>query len=193
MAYSQKGYAFFSIDMLKLFKLENYEVTISEEALTLQKFKRIWDRDRTNGKNKATQELSFIYFFCDPRSDYMVIIDEDTRKEEIKAALGLNESWEPDQVVQEAMEFYKSFKPTICMALDDARIQLEKVRTKLRSIDLSGLKIREISDYIKANKDVSTAIELFCEIERKVNREIQDSSRKRGSGELKIFDTGVVL
>ena len=52
--------------MIRLFKYEGYKVTISEEALLLKPFKAIWDRDRTKSKDRALDELGFIYFFCDP-------------------------------------------------------------------------------------------------------------------------------
>lgn len=179
--------------MIKLFKLENFEVKISEEAYCLKPFKKIWDRDKTKNKTKAQQELAFIYFFIDPRSDYQTIIDEDIRKQEIMAGLGLKEDWKIDKDLQEAIDFYNSFKPTICLALDDARMSLEKVRNKLREVDLSRFKIKEVSDYIKANKDVNSAIELFIEMERKVNKEITETSRMRGSAEKKIFEDGITL
>ena len=179
--------------MMKLFRLVNYEVTISEEALTLAKFRKIWDRDRTQGKLKAQQELAFIYFYADPRSDYAAIIDDEDREKEIKKGLGLKDDWVIDRDLSAAIDFYKSFKPTICLALDDARLQLEKVRTKLRNISLENVKIKDISDFIKANSDVNKAIDLFCEIEKKVNREIQESTKMRGVAEKKLFDEGIDL
>ena len=58
---------------MKLFKYEAYKVTISEEALVLKPFKLIWNRDRSATKNKALTELGYVYFMCDPRSDYQYI------------------------------------------------------------------------------------------------------------------------
>ena len=64
---------------MKLFKYEGYKIVISEEALILKPFKKLWDRDKSNDKGKALMELSFIYFFCDPRSDYQYLVDEEER------------------------------------------------------------------------------------------------------------------
>lgn len=64
---------------MKLFKYENFALTISEEALTIKAFSDIWKRDRTKGKNNALQELGLIYFMYDPRSDYMYIDDAQER------------------------------------------------------------------------------------------------------------------
>ena len=55
---------------MKLFRYEGYNITISEEALLLKPFKTLWDRDKSKDKYKAMQELGYIYFMEDPRSDY---------------------------------------------------------------------------------------------------------------------------
>ena len=91
---------------MKLFKYESYKITISEEALLLKPFKKIWDRDKSKSKEKALSELGFIYFFCDARSDYQYIVDEELRKEQIKEGEGMSKDWQPDKLVEEAMEFY---------------------------------------------------------------------------------------
>jgi hypothetical protein len=46
----------FFIDMIKLFKLDDYEVTVEPEALLLKPFKTIWDRDKSKDKSLAKQE-----------------------------------------------------------------------------------------------------------------------------------------
>ena len=48
--------------MIKLFKYEGYKLNISEEALLLKPFKEIWQRDKSKNKDKALQELGYIYF-----------------------------------------------------------------------------------------------------------------------------------
>ena len=70
--------------MIKLFRYEGFKVTVEPEAIMLLPFKALWDRDTTRDKRKAMQELAFIYFMCDPRSDYQYLIDEESRMNEIK-------------------------------------------------------------------------------------------------------------
>lgn len=74
---------------MKLFKEDNYEVTFSEEALTIKAFKDLIKRDKDRGKKTALNELSFVYFFVDPRSDFSYFLDEDEKINEIKQAIGL--------------------------------------------------------------------------------------------------------
>ena len=70
--------------MIKLFKYEGYKLNISEEALLLKPFKEIWQRDKSKNKDKALQELGYIYFMSDPRSDYQYLVDEEERSKAIK-------------------------------------------------------------------------------------------------------------
>lgn len=98
---------------MNLFTYEGYKLTISPEALVLKPFKQIWDRDKSKNKEKAIQELGFIYFFCDIRSDYQYIVNEADRELAIKEGEGLPQSWKPDVKVKEAIEFYNSFKSSI--------------------------------------------------------------------------------
>ena len=60
--------------MIKLFKYEGYTVTIEPEALMLAPFKALWKRDKSRDKSRAMQELAFIYFMGDPRSDYQYLV-----------------------------------------------------------------------------------------------------------------------
>jgi len=64
---------------MRLFKYEGYNLSISEEAILLKPFKAIWNRDKSKGKQVALQELGFVYFMEDPRSDYKMYLDREER------------------------------------------------------------------------------------------------------------------
>ena len=93
---------------MKLFRYEGYKVTISEEAMMLKPFRVIWERDKTKTKQTALLELGYIYFMCDPRSDYMEISDKDDRSKAIIEAEGMD-NWKADRTVTDAMSFYEGF------------------------------------------------------------------------------------
>ena len=94
--------------MVRLFEYAGYEVNVQPEALLLIPFQTIWDRDTSKGKNVAKQELAYIYFMADPRSDYQYLVDEEVRAAEIIKGLGMPEGWRPDEAVQRALTFYTS-------------------------------------------------------------------------------------
>lgn len=179
--------------MLKLFKYEGYKIVISEEAFALKPFRQIWMRDRSINKDKATMELGFIYFFCDPRSDYQYLTDEDERKEAIKEGEGLPPKWEPDKIVQEAMTFYNSFKPTSALLLDDTRLMVDKYRKRLREQEFDGLEVKELKELGALIKQIPSLVKDLDEAEKALTSEIRNAGKMRGQGEKTIFEDDLTL
>lgn len=178
---------------MKLFKYEGYKITISEEALLLKPFKTIWKRDKTQNKERALMELGFVYFFCDTRSDYQYIVDEDARKESIKEGEGLPKTWEPDAQVVEAMEFYNTFKPTSALLLEDTRFAVDKLRKLLRDIDLNqtddkGKPIYTLNTITATIKQVPSLVRDLDEAERSIAKEIAQSDKARGAQTKSIYE-----
>lgn len=178
---------------MKLFKYEGYKITIAEEALTLVPFKKIWTRDRSANKNRAISELGYIYFMADPRSDYQYIIDEESRKNSIKEGEGLPSDWEPDNLVLEAMEFYKTFKPASALLLEDTRVAVDKLRTLLREIDLGavdakGKPIYTLNTITATIKQIPSLIKDLNEAEAAIAKEIAQSNKVRGAQEKAMYE-----
>ena len=175
---------------MKLFKYEGYRIVISEEALLLKPFKKIWDRDKTKNKEKAYMELGFIYFYCDPRSDYQYLTDEEERLKAIKEGEGIPDKWSPDNIVKEAMNFYNGFKPTSALLLEDTRNMVNGYRAKLREItkDMSNLEIKDIKDIGAIIKQIPALVKDLDEAERAVSKESIESNKVRGSQEKSIYE-----
>lgn len=175
---------------MRLFKYEGYKINIEPEALLLKPFKRIWDRDKSQSKDKAMMELGFIYFFCDPRSDYQYIIDEDIRKQTIREGEGLPKNWEPDKLVSEAIIFYNSFKTTSALLLEDTRAMVDGYRLKLRSLtsNMEDLDVKEIKEIGAIIKQVPSMVKDLDEAERTLAKEIAQSDKVRGAAEKSLYE-----
>lgn len=172
--------------MIRLFKFEGYSLTIEPEALLLSPFKAIWDRDTNSDKRVAMQELGFIYFMGDPRSDYQYIVDEEERMKEIIKGQGMPLKWKPDKVVKRAMEFYNSFKPASAGLLEDTRVAVNKLRELLRNIDLTAVddkgKPRYTLNTITATiKQIPGLVKDLDEAERTLSKDIIAEAKARGS------------
>lgn len=178
---------------MKLFKYEGYKITISEEALLLKPFKAIWKRDKSLNKEKALSELGFIYFFCDIRSDYQYIVDEEARMASIKEGEGMPEDWTPDSVVLEAIQFYSTFKSTSALLLEDTRYAVDKLRKLLREIDLTktddkGKPIYTLNTITATIKQVPSLVKDLDEAERSIAKEIAQSDKVRGAQSKSIYE-----
>lgn len=173
---------------MRLLKYEGYKVVVEPELLTLKPFKRIWDRDRTINKDKAIAEIAFIYFMADPRSDYQYLTDEDERKEAIKEGEGLPPKWEPDKIVQEAMTFYNSFKPTSALLLDDTRLMVDKYRKRLREQEFDGLEVKELKELGALIKQIPSLVKDLDEAEKALTSEMRNAGKMRGQGEKSLMD-----
>lgn len=178
---------------MKLFKYEGYQLTISEEAMLLKPFKALWKRDKTRDKSVAMQELGYIYFMEDPRSDYQIYIDREERARQIRIGEGIKDSWKPDAAVKEAMEFYASFKSDAALLLDDMRAMVSKLRIQLKEIDLTkeddkGKPIYNIDSYSKIITDLAKLTKIIDETEKSVARDIIQSDKVRGAAEKSVLE-----
>lgn len=179
--------------MIKLFRYEGFKVTVEPEAIMLLPFKALWDRDTTRDKRKAMQELAFIYFMCDPRSDYQYLIDEESRMNEVKKGEGLPEDWKPDAAVERAMAFYKSFVPASAGLLEDTRNAVEKLRKLLRDINLDerdekNKPIYTLSSITQTIKQIPSLAKDLDAAERALSKDIINDSKARGSQVKSLYE-----
>lgn len=178
---------------MRLFQYEGYNLTISEEALLLVPFKKIWKRDRSDGKRIAQMELGYIYFMEDPRSDYQMYLDRAVRDEKVREGEGMPKEWKPDSAVKEAMKFYTEFKTDAAMLLEDLKGSVQNIRTLLKGIHPES--ITDLSVKLTALEKITTistkipklAIEIM-EAEKKMNEEIQQADKLRGGAEKAMFE-----
>ncbi len=174
---------------MKLFKLENWKVEISPEALTITDFKNLVKRDKSRTKENAINELAFIFFFCDSRSDYLYIDDPSERMESIKTDLSLPKKWKPDDLVTKAMETYLKLSVTVfSVALDDIRVAIRKITQNLRDADYKNMDAGDINKSTSSIKQVGPLLKEFKTLEREVLAEIEEESTS--SKDKTILDSG---
>ena len=178
---------------MKLLTYEGYNLTIDPMLLTLKPFKALWVRDKTIKKERAISEIAYIYFMCDPRSDYQYIIDPEERSKAIKEGEGLKPSWQPDGTIKEAMKLYESFKTTSALLLEDTRYAVDKLRKQLRDIDLDATDdkrkpIYTLNVITSTIKQIPGLVKDLDEAERALAKEIAQSDKVRGTAEKAIYE-----
>ena len=173
---------------MKVFKYEGYEVRVAPEALTLKPFKKLWNRDKSKDKEKAMMELSFLYFYCDPRSDYQYIIDDDIRMDAVKEGQGLPEDWKPDAAVREAITFYRSFDSTSAVLLRAASEAVDKIQKLIKDLEPDDTK--SLKEYLMALKLIPEVASMIQDAEKALNEE-QEFGEAKGVMEKTLFDDGL--
>lgn len=181
---------------MKLFKYENYKVVVDPEALTLEPFKAIWEKDDSPDKAMATSELAYVYFMCDPRSDYMYIESKEERSNEIKTAEGLPQKWKPDKTVKGAMDFYESFKPASARLLDATKAMADKLSRYLvdvdfKATDTNGKPIYTVNTITSTIKQIPGLIKELHEVEKAMANDMEEGGKMRGQGEKALFEDDI--
>ena len=178
---------------MRLLTYEGYNLTIDPMLLTLKPFKAIWVRDKSASKERAIQEIAYVYFMEDPRSDYQYIIDREEREKQIREGEGIKSSWKPDGTVKEAQKLYASFKTPSALLLEDTRVAVDKLRQLLRDIDLNavddkGKPIYTLNTVTSTIKQIPALIRDLDEAERALAKEIAQNDKVRGSAEKAIYE-----
>jgi hypothetical protein len=173
---------------MKLFRYENYEVRVAPEALMLKPFKKLWTRDKGKTKDKGLQELSFLYFYCDPRSDYQYITDDDNRMEAVKKGLGYPDDWKPDALIKEAIIFYRTFDSSSAILLRAAMEGVEKVQKLLKDLEPDDTK--SLKEYLTTLKMVPEVASMIQEAEQKLKEE-NEFGEAAGAIEKGMFEDGL--
>jgi hypothetical protein len=183
---------------MRLFSFNDNKIDISPEAFALKAFRAIWNRDKSAKKERALQEFGFIYFMCDPRSNYSYFDNDTDRADEIRKDEGLDKKWKPDSLVDEAMELYKkNTQTTSSILLDRSRKAADNLGKKLAKIDLdaldnNGKPVYTIQSMAAALKLIPDVVKNIIDTEELVGKELAEKTDMRGGREKKIGEDGIL-
>lgn len=177
---------------MKLITVENYELKIADEALLVKPIRKLWNQDRSKGKEQFYKQMSVLFFTYSPSSNYSYIIDEKERMKEVLLQEGISD-FKPSADFKAAVDVYKKLvKTSSSELLEDTRLIIEKMRQALKGVDFDSL---EEKDTVNAVKTVATVVGMIpklvrdlTEAEKAVAKEMEEQNNARGSQELTIFD-----
>lgn len=177
---------------MKLITVENYELKIADEALLVKPIRKLWNQDRSKGKEQFYKQMSVLFFTYSPSSNYSYIIDEKERMKEVLLQEGISD-FKPSADFKAAVDVYKKLvKTSSSELLEDTRLIIEKMRQSLKGIKFDDL---DEKDKVNAVKTVATVVGMIpklvrdlTEAEKAVAKEMEEQSNARGSQELTIFD-----
>lgn len=171
--------------MAKLFDIEKNRIVPNADVLAIPAIKKIWVRDKTEEKETALKELSYIVFLCDFHSPYRDI--REFEKESLIIKDVFKSKWTPDNLVKEAVETYKKLQETPSMRLlNTARSTLDKLSGYFEQIDFSemdvlGKPVYSAIDLTRNLKEVGNIVKSLVNLERQVRLELEEHSVRGGS------------
>lgn len=178
---------------MSLFDLKNGNVVLNPDSLVLPGFREIWKKDKTKGKDKATKEISYVFFMCDYNSPYAVY-PQYKRRDVICKDFMQDEKWKETPEVSEAMIRYKEFQETHTMRLmRAAKGAADKLAGYFENIDF--LKIDDKGKPVYTAKDVAynlekvgSIVDSLDKLETRIKKEVKTESRVRGGGDIGLYE-----
>lgn len=159
-------------------------------------FRRLWNMDRSAGKEQFYKQMSILFFVYSPASNYSYITDEKERLAEVCLQEGISE-FRMTPEMRNAIEAYKKLCQTPeGLLLESTYKFIDKSRKALDALDYEviddpkekvntmkvGMSI--VALVPKLMKDLSAA-------KLAVEKEISEQDNTRGSQELTVLDSSI--
>lgn len=184
---------------MKLFTMKNWQLTVSEEAYGLSAFNKILTRDKSKDKSRALAEMAFIWFWCDIKSDYLIMDEADRLIELKKDVANLPEDFIIDDVIKAAIDLYTKHETVIeklhkqsVKSAKEVGNYLENTKVLLTERDNSGKPVIKVADITRGLKDVKIIMKELKLTEKEVIKEKESSEdKKKGSRSMNIFEDGL--
>lgn len=181
---------------MQLISFEDFQIKVTDEALLFGPIRKLWSRDKSEGKEKFFAEIGYMYFMVNPASSYMYITSESEREAEVIKQEGLPKGFKPDKVLKDAMaEYAKTVETPGSLLLKDAQIVANRIRKTLTDLDFDGIDEKFKANSLKTAASVLAMIpkivKELSEAERAVLQEQKEASRPRGGAEKTVFEDGI--
>lgn len=180
---------------MRLITTEGYHLKVADEALLIKSIRKLFNQDRSQSKEQFYKQMSYLYFMVDPRSTYSYILNEEERAKAIIEQEGLEKDFKPSPLLEEAMAVYKKHTVTPSQELLNAALKAAHTVSEflvkddiLDIVDKNGRPKYQISSITSALKNVEGIVSSLQNLQRKVESELNEQSKARGSQELTILD-----
>jgi len=171
------------------FEIVEGAVTIPPSSLTVPELRVIWDRDTSDKKVTAYQELCYIYHIADAKSEYAELTP-DKKKEMIKKDMIRIEDWNPDEAVELAIQKYRELQETISSRFLDAQMGfLHKVTERINEIDIDDIEDdKTMNAILSAAEKANKLLVNIPKLKEAIAKEQTAEERIRGGGEKGMYE-----
>lgn len=158
---------------MELLQIENHKLKISPYALTIAEFKAVWERDKSSTKDRAVQELSFVFLVSAYHSPYRAY-DSKERILRVANDVVTLDKWIPDDLVKAAVAKYEELELTPTLALlTDVEEGIFKLRSFFKTVDVTkDEKGSKIASLIRSIGSISDVIKSMAILRQQVEKEM---------------------
>lgn len=178
---------------MRLIKVEDYQIKVADEALLVKQFRRLWNMDRSQGKEQFYKQMSVLFFTYSPASNYSYITDEKERLQEVLNQEGIAD-FKPTQEFKAAVDVYKK----LCETPEGLLLQstynfISKSRKTLDELNYDDIK--DAKGKVEIMKTGMSIVALIPKLmkdlaaaKKAVEKEQEEQGKARGSQELTVGD-----
>jgi len=164
---------------MKLFTIQNHQVVIEPEILTIPEFSKIYKRDKNRNKIYAFEEFAYVYHVCDWNSPYRSYTNIEERKEKVRLAFIRDANWKEDEDIKNALKAYEELSKTPLMGLlEDSYHLVDVLRQYFRSANLNNI---DSSKAMISLEKLAKVVESMKSLEQAVAKEKSEQSKVRGN------------
>lgn len=174
---------------MKVFDIISGEVIIDANRLIIPEFKKLWDRDKTKDKSKATKEIAYITFKYDLSADNPYRgYNEYERDEVLKRDIFGNINWSPDpEMVLAIAKFQDLMETTNIRVLLGAKQAAEELAKWFRGVKATDEEF-SVTELSRNLKEVGNIIKSLAQLEEMVKREQLDKTVTRGGTDIGMYE-----
>ena len=169
---------------MRLFDIEKGRVIMNPTSLWIPEFKKLWNRDKSETKAKASAEISYIVFMYDYRSPYRDYSESDRRDKVVQDCFPDEQDWVPDEAISKAVERFRELQETAnSRLLQAAKVAADKLTDYFRNVDASAA-----TEIVRNLKELGTVVKSLDALEKQVQKEQLEKSNVRGGQEIGLFE-----
>ena len=169
----------------KLFDINNNgQVVMNPTVLWVPQFKKIWDRDKSKSKEKASREISYVVFLYGYNSPYQAYPEKDRESKIINDYFKDNLDWKPDDDVKAAITKYLELQDSAALRL------LRTSRKALEKIDefMDNANPSDVDQIVKNTKELGKLMVSLDELEKQVQKQQLQRANIRGGNDIGDFE-----
>lgn len=164
---------------MKLIEFDGMEFNIADEALLVRPIRQLFEKDKSKKKEEFWKQISYLWFMCDPRSNYMYLVNEQERSKEVKKQEGLGEDWEPSELLKDAMNIYRSQTiTTSAILLEGMRKGIDKLSAFLGETSFSEKTVASMTSALKQIPELAKAL---SDAEHALAKDFATDDKARGT------------